>query len=164
MSRSEPRTPKQSGEAIEALVLERVDGLAPATDADRQGFDAVADATLCPRTTNVRFATPVVEAGTEVEIKACQTRLASGSRGRWYLRERQHERLLATGGAYLLVVYAPTFPRHEVRGMALVPASLIDELLPDGWVAVEGDRAETGYRQLSWSRVLESGDVQEGRR
>jgi hypothetical protein len=154
-------SPKDSGEQVEATVIQQVDGLEPAPGRDT--FDARTTAVLDPRTTDARFATPLLEPETDVEIKAAQTRLASGRRGRWYVRKRQHERLLAASGAYLLVVYAPTFPTHDVRAQLVIPASLVDERLPDGWTGVDGDRAEEGYRQLAWSAFIDPDGVQEGR-
>jgi hypothetical protein len=155
---------KRSGEDVEHLVIERVDALNPVADEVDRGHDAVATRAIAPSEA-LPLATPLLLPGRPVEIKAAQTRLASGARGRWYLRQRQHESLVDAGGYYVLACYAPVRPTHEIRGLVGVPASIVDEHLPDGWIDVEDDeRREEGYRQLAWSRLIDPETVLEGRR
>ena len=66
--------PKAIGEDVESLVIDAVDGLAPAVDPE-DWYDAHAETVLGPRTTpdDLLFGSiPVVEAGTRIEIKACK--------------------------------------------------------------------------------------------
>jgi len=91
-----------------------------------------------------------------VEIKAAQIRLGSGQRGRLHFRRGQHERLLAAGAVYLLVVYDPR--SEDVVAMLVVPASIVDEFLPDDgeWTTLERDHRDSAdeYCQRSWSRFV----------
>ena len=161
MSRALAPSSKQSGEDVEHQVVERVDGLDPVGERDA-GHDAVAARPLGPAEIPLA-STPLVLAGRPVEIKAAQTRLASGERGRFYIRRGQHEALVAGGGYYLAAVYAPTRPDHEVRGLVACPATIVDELLP-AWRTHGGDRPGEAYTQLAWSNVVDPADVAEGRR
>lgn len=157
--------PKAAGESVEANVLDRVEQLAYVSDREAEWCDARVESLLDPAITDavVFRGINLLAKGTRVEIKSAQFRLASGSRGRIYVRQRQHERLLDEDAAYLVAVYDPRPGRNQrVLAMAVIPASLLDELLPDGWTAVEGDRSEQGYRQLAWSRVLDPADVERG--
>lgn len=150
-------SPKRAGENAEANVLDRVPELRYVSDRTAEWHDAEVETLFEPPHDAVTFyGINLLAVGTEIEIKAAQFRYASGQRGRWYIRKRQHERLLAEGGAYLLAVYDPR--TGDVLAMAVVPASLIDELLPDGWTP-RRDRAEEGYNQLGWARVLDPEEV-----
>ena len=90
-----------------------------------------------------------------IEIKAARVRLASERRGRFYLRRRQHERLLAEGGVYVFAVYEEA-PGRPIPGLRVAAADAVDALLPDGWTDIDGPRSETDYRQLAWSRLLDT--------
>lgn len=157
MSEAAVPSPKRSGDLVESEVIELVDELEYVTDRKAEWHDARVVSLLEPSTDVVFCSINLLQVGVEVEIKAAQLRLASGARGRFFIRKRQHERLVEEDGAYLFAVYHPR--GHEVVAMAVMPASILDELLPDGWTTVEGDRSEEGYRQLAWSRVLDPEDV-----
>ena len=88
-----------------------------------------------------------------------RVRLVSGQRGRFYIRRRQHERLVAEGGVYVFAVYEEA-PGRPIRGLRVAAADAVDALLPDGWTDVDGPRSETGYRQLAWSRLLDTVTVE----
>jgi len=158
--------PKAAGESVEANVVQRVDQLAYVTDREAQWCDARVDALLDPGTTDAVIFRGInlLATGTHVEIKSAQRRLASGSRGRIFVRERQHQRLLEENAAYLVAVYDPRPGRDQrVLAMAVIPASLLDEVLPDGWTNVDDDdRGEQGYRQLAWSRIIAPSDLEGG--
>lgn len=156
MSQSRLPTAKEAGEDVEHLVIERLDALEPVPDVDCRWHDAETTTLLEPAAdTRLAFAgINLVGVETPVEIKAAQRRLNSGARGRWYIRQRQHERLVEAAGVYVLVVYDPRPPR-SLLAMAVAAATTVDELLPHGWTAVEADRSEVGYRQLTWSNVLD---------
>lgn len=151
------QSPKAAGEAIEAEVLQVVDALAYVGDGEAEWHDARVDGLLEPSDLVTFGSTPLLEHGTPVEIKAAQ-RLNSGQRGRYFIRERQHDRLVAEAAAYLFAVYDPR--TRDLLAMLAVPASIVDELLPDGWTNVEADRSETGYRQLAWSRLFDTESVE----
>lgn len=148
---------KAAGEAIEAEVVQRLPALRYVSDDTAEWHDARVEGLLEPSERVTFGSTPLLADGTPVEIKGAQRRLASGQRGRFYLRQRQHERLVAERAAYLFAVYDPH--TQDVLACYAVPASIVDSLLPDGWTGVEGDRAETGYRQLAWSRLLDPSEV-----
>jgi hypothetical protein len=143
---------RQLGEAVESLVCE-ASALAPA-----ERFDAVAARTIDGRALppGSRLGTALVEAGTDVEIKAAQRRVASGRRGRWLFRSPQHDRLLDCGGVYGLAVYQADRPSHDLLAVAFVPASVVDELL-GAWTAIDADRVEEAVAKLCWSRVVDPG-------
>ncbi len=154
---------KESGETVEGNVIQCVPELRYVSDRTAEWHDAETIALFEPPHDAVTFyGINLLAVGIPVEIKAAQIWYESGQRGRFYIRKRQHERLLDAGGAYLFAVYVPR-PDHPVRAMGVMPASLVDELLPDGWTS--RDRSgEEGYRQLAWSRILDPADVEETRR
>jgi hypothetical protein len=139
-------------------VIQRVDALRYISDQTAEHYDAVVDGLLAPSADVPFIGIAVLEDGTSVEIKAAQRRLASGQRGRFYIRERQHGRLVDDAGAYLLAVYDPR--EHRVLAMTALAATTLGGALPDGWTAVDGDRVEQGYRQLSWSRAIDPDRVE----
>lgn len=147
---------KASGETVEGNVVQRVPELTYVPDRTAEWHDAEVVALFEPPHAEVTFyGINLFAVGVPVEIKAAQRWYASGQRGRFYVRKRQHQRLLDAGGAYLF--YEPR-PGHPVCGMGVVPASLVDELLPDGWTSRERS-GEEGYRQLAWSRIFEPAEV-----
>ena len=146
---------KDAGEAVETNVITRVPEIEAVPDTEAEWCDArVIEAGLPP--TSV----PLLP-GVPVEIKAARVRLASGRRGRFYVRRRQHERLVAEGSVYVFAVYEETSGR-PIRGLRVAAADAVDALLPDGWTDVDGPRSETGYRQLAWSRLLDTVAIEEG--
>lgn len=134
---------KAVGERIEALVIERR-GL---TQLDLEAIDAP-DA--------------LGSDGTPVEVKACRETISNGdaygTAGRWYLRQRAHEELVAQGGDYLLVVYRETSDDDlEVVREELVPATIVGSLVST-WTDVARDGEAVA--KLS-HRVLEAPEVEQ---
>lgn len=153
--------PKDAGELVATHVVDEVGGLDAVGDDVAVWFDAVVvDVLEHPADVVLVLAVEDVDVDVPVEIKSARRRLASGSRGRFYIRQRQHERLVEEDGLYLFAVYEPT-DDLPIVAIAVVPARDVDELLPDGWTPVRGRRAELGYRQLTWTNVLDA-DVVEG--
>lgn len=156
-SRDPLAEPKAIGEDVEKIVVNAVDGLQAAADPE-VFYDAEAAAVIGPRTADdVTFgATPLVEAGTRVEIKACKRRVSNGARddrpGRWTLQVDQHEQLVANSAVYLLAVYTEPGATKELDAMLIVPASIVDTLLVERWYDV--DRHEGQVAQVSWPTVL----------
>jgi len=155
MSRARDRIArsKRLGERTEATIIQRVDGLAPASDRDAH-HDAVAERTISPDQVPMG-GTPLVERGTPIEIKSAAVVVGEAERrGRWYLRRRQHEALLDSAGAYLLAVTTPD-PDREPLARLLAPASIVDEHVP-GWI----DRPSRSARgKVVWSRLIDPEQV-----
>lgn len=149
---------KAAGEDVEAEVIQRVPELEFVSDRTARWHDARVNGLLEPSATVAFGDVLLLEDGTPVEIKGAQRRLNGGQRGRYYIRQRQHERLVAEGASYLFAVYDPR--SRDVLAMLVVPASIVDHVLPEGWTSVGGDRREKGYRQLAWSRLIDPGRVE----
>lgn len=105
--------------------------------------------------------TPLVDAGTPVEIKACCIWIGNGTtpagtekrmRGRFTFSPT-HDKLVEEGGEYALVLY-DTVGDPEGSGyvivyrIALVSARTIDALISDG----------PDYPKLSWPHIFESAE------
>lgn len=152
---------KAAGESIEAEVLQLLPELVYVGDSTAEWHDARVDELLTPSDDVVFASIVLLEVRTPVEIKAAQVRLASGRRGRYLLRRTQHERLLAEGASYLFAVYEPR--SKDVLAMVVIPASIVDELLPDEWTVVDREHRETPEEQaqLAWSRVVNPETVEE---
>ncbi|MHC3439216.1 hypothetical protein ACYJ1Y_14275 [Natrialbaceae archaeon A-gly3] len=157
MSRaSELESPKASGDALEAEIVQVVDALEYVGDRTATWHDAKTTAVLEPSQDLLFFGVCVVEPEVPVEIKGCQIETSNGSgstRGRFYVKREAHERLLEAAGMYLLAVYLPRPGLPQVvRG--IVPATLVDELLRGRWYDVGGDRSEEEVAKLAWSHVF----------
>lgn len=150
---------KDAGEAIEDAVTDLVSPLRSVKDTNAEWHDARVSGVLDSSGQVTLGSTSVLEDGTPVEIKSAQRRLNSGQRGRFYIRQRQHERLVEESAAYLFAVYDPR--DRSVLTMLAIPASIVDEVLPGDWTSVSSNRVEKGYRQLAWSRLLDT-EVVEG--
>ena len=157
-SRSSPlSSPKASGDAIEAHVIQEVGSLEYVGDRTATWHDARTTAVLEPRRSLTFYGIVLVEPETPVEIKACQLETSNGNRwthGRFYVKRQAHDQLLEAAGMYLLVVYLPR-PGLPQVARALVPASLFDELLRDRWYDVGGSRSESEVAKLAWSHVID---------
>jgi hypothetical protein len=146
------------GERAEAAVIQRVPELRWIPDDQDEHVDAVVTETFGARRDLPTVGLCLLEAGTDVEIKSCMVRYGEDQRrGRFYLREQQHDELLDRGGVYLFAVTEPT-PEREPVALKIVPASTVDSLVPS-WHDCR-DRAATGYTQLSWSRLFATGEVE----
>lgn len=158
MSRAR-RSSKAAGDAIEAEVIQHVPELAYVGEETARWHDARTEGVLAASETLTFDNVLALADGTPVEIKAAQRRLNSGQRGRYYIRRRQHDRLVDEGAAYLFAVYDPR--SEDVLAMHVSPAAAVDELLPDGWTDVDDeDRREQGYRQLAWSNLFDPDTVE----
>lgn len=152
---------KASGDALEAAVVQAVDALEYVSDRAATWHDARTTSLLTPSDRLPFYSIAVVEPDTAVEIKGCQVRTSNGdrpTRGRFYVKRRAHERLLEAAGMYLLVVYVPR-PGLPQVARALVPASIVDELLRGRWYDVAGKRSENEVAKLAWSHVIEPASV-----
>ncbi|MFP9192996.1 hypothetical protein ACLI4Q_15250 [Natrialbaceae archaeon A-CW1-1] len=153
---SELESPKASGDALESYVIQEFEPLEYVGDRTATWHDARTTTLLEPSPTLTFYGVCLVEIDTPVEIKGCQLQTGNGSRptrGRYYVKRDAHERLLEAAGMYLLVVYLPR-PGLPQVARAIVPASLIDELLKGRWYAVDSDRSENEVAKLAWSHVI----------
>lgn len=156
MSRSRgPVSSKRAGENAEAAVLESVDGLAYVPDGESERIDARAETLVEPSRTLPFVGICVLEAGSPVEIKSAIPRLASGQRGRFYLRREQHEGLRDAGGSYLFAVCEPR-PGREPVAMKVVPATIVDDAVTS-WRSGGNDRPSCA--QIAWSRIFDPSEV-----
>lgn len=128
-SLGEIESPKASGDAIEADVVQSIEPLRYVGDRTATWHDAETTGLLEPSTTLPFYGIGVVEPETPVEIKACQIETSNGSRstrGRFYVKRRAHEQLLDAAGMYLFAIYIPR-PSLPNVARAIVPATLVDE-------------------------------------
>lgn len=100
--------------------------------------------------------------GAPAEIKGARRRVSDGTgtqRGRWWIQQANHARLCKDRGYYALAVYdLVEGPALSIEHLAVVPARVLESLLP-GWTAVpEAHAAETSEAtQLAWSRIFGPG-------
>lgn len=146
---------KSAGDRSEGAVIEAVDELEHVPDLEAEHYDAVTTTVLVPSETVSFAGICVLERGTVVEIKSVMVVYGDGQRGRFYLRQEQHRELLSRGGSYLFAVCAPR-PDREVLALKVVPASLVDELIPS-WL--DGGEGRADYAQIAWSRVFDPDEV-----
>jgi len=150
-----PVSSKRAGENAEAAVLEAVDGLAYVPDNESEHIDARAETLVEPSRTLPFVGICLLEAGSPVEIKSAIPRLASGQRGRFYLRREQHEGLRDDGGSYLFAICEPR-PAREPVAMKIVPATIVDDAVAS-WRSGGADRPACA--QISWSRIFDPSEV-----
>jgi len=146
---------KRAGERVEGAVIDRVTGLGNVPDAVAQHYDAVAVDFVTPAHDLPFVGVCLLERGTRVEIKSTIARLASGARGRFYFRPRQHDALLAVDGVYALAVCEPK-PTRRILALKIVPAVVLDDALPN-WFA--GGDGRSDYAQLAWSNIFAPTEV-----
>ena len=157
MSRSRgPVSSKRAGENAEGAILELVDGLAYVPDDESEHVDARVEALIEPSQTLPFVSLCVLKVETPVEIKSAIPRLASGQRGRFYLRRKQHRRLRDDGGSYLFAVCDPR-PAREPVAMKIVPATIVDDAITS-WRSGGDDRPSCA--QIAWSRIFDPSEVE----
>lgn len=154
---SRPLSSKEAGDRVEATVIQSVPGVEHVSDTVAPHHDAVTTAVLEPSNDVLFRGICLLEPDTAIEIKSAIAVLESGQRGRFHIQRTGHAALLAAAGSYLFAVCAPT-PDREVVALAIVPASLVDELLGSWYDA--GDSRTDEYTQLAWSRVFSPQEVE----
>lgn len=148
-------TNKAAGLLVEDLVEGAVDALRLVPDDVAEHYDAVATSLVTPSESLPFVGLCLLERGAKVEIKSVTAFYSDGARGRFYLRPEQHEALLQAGGSYLFVV-CDDDPQREILSMKIVPATLVDDVLPE-WFA--GGDGRSDYAQLTWTRIFGSQEV-----
>lgn len=157
MSRAAPN--KQRGETAEAAIIEQVPELVPAPGRDDH-VDAIVEETIDPRPELPTVCLPLVEQGQEVEIKSCSVVLSQGSKGRFNIRQGQHDHLVDQGELYLFAVLEPNRP--VPIAMKIVAATTIDAVLDDDYSWLDLDGRET-FTQVRWTRIFSRDEVNGGR-
>lgn len=149
---------KAAGNAVETAVTDgHVPELGRVPDDVAQFYDAVATSAIWPSTTLPFESMCVLERGTLVEIKSVIAIYATGSRGRFYFRKGQHEKLLAAGSVYLFAVCKDS-PERPVHALKVVPATIVDGILGDDpWL--DGGVGRPDYAQLAWSNLFDIEEV-----
>lgn len=148
-------TSKRAGEAVEGEVIQRYPELEYVPDADAHHYDARVSRLLCPSDALPFVGMCLLEVGTPVEIKSTMVVYGEAqSRGRFYLRRKQHQRLVDESGVYLFAVCKPQ-PSRPVIGAKVVPATTVGGLV-SSWIEA-GDRAD--YAQLAWSRIFDEAEL-----
>ena len=149
---------KRAGENAEHEVFDVVVELEPTADSEH--YDAVAKTAVFPRTDLPFVGICVLEAGTVVEIKSTMAVYGSAQRrGRFSLRETQHEALLDAGGVYVFVVCEPR-PSRPAIAMKVVPATTVDHVIEETSSWRERHDGRGRETQLAWSRVFDVGEVE----
>lgn len=153
-------SPKRGGENAAAAVIQSVPQLEHVPDTEAEWYDARVQEYLVASEDIPMVGRCLLDPETAVEIKSAMVvATANQSRGRFYLRRRQHEQLVQAGAVYLFVVCEST-PTRDPIAMRVVAARDVDELVAS-WIGVDGDRAEQAYAQLAWSRVFDPGAIEE---
>lgn len=143
--------PRRGGDNAESAVLEELPQLRYVSDTEAEHYDAELVEPLSAEAVRMVGAC-LLETGTKVEIKSAIVVLATGKKGRFYLRRPQHQRLVDEDAWYLFTVCEPR-PARRVLAMKFVPATDVDELVPS-WRNGGSGRAK--YAQVAWSRVFDS--------
>lgn len=149
---------KQLGDRLEADVVERYDALEAVPDVDDDRYDARTTDLLVGGHDIRMLAVVAVAPDTPVEIKFTSARINCGKRGRWYIKRRAHEWLLANDGVYHLGIYDPA--TGDPVAELVAPVAVVDTAI-NSWITASGDRSEQEYAQLAWS-VLVDPSVIEG--
>lgn len=67
--------------------------------------------------------------GNPVEVKSCRLRIQRGDRGKFFIRESNHDKLSGENGFYAFVLYSPTAHSHgPILATALKSAEWVDGL------------------------------------
>jgi len=146
---------KRGGENAESAVIQRHPELEYVGDSEARHYDARVSQLLSPSPTLPFVGMCVLEVGTAVEIKSTMVVYGSAqTRGRFYLRRKQHQRLVDEAGVYLFAVCEPR-PARPVIAAKVVPATSVGGLV-SSWID-GGDRAD--YAQLAWSRIFDETEL-----
>ncbi|WP_243641392.1 hypothetical protein [Natrarchaeobius halalkaliphilus] len=90
-------SPKASGAALEAHLIQSIEALEYAGDRTATWYDARTTTILEPSSSLLFFGIVLVEPDVPVEIKGCQIETSDGSRstrGRFYVKRDAHEQLI----------------------------------------------------------------------
>jgi len=149
---------KRAGHNAEHHVLDAVDELEP--QSGEEHWDAIAETAVFPRDDLPFAGLCVVEAGLPVEIKSTMVVQTSVQRrGRFKLRESQHEALVERSGVYLFVVCEPR-PDRRPLAMKIVPARSVGGLV-DATASWRDELDGRGRKaQLTWTNLFDPTEVE----
>ena len=146
---------KRAGENAESEVIQRHPELEYVGDTEAQHYDARVSELLSPSPMLPFVGMCLLEVGTAVEIKSTMAVYGEAqARGRFYLRRKQHRRLVDEAGVYLFAVCEPR-PARPVIAAKIVPATTVGGLV-SSWID-GGDRAD--YAQLTWGRIFDESEL-----
>lgn len=91
--------------------------------------------------------------GTKGEVKSCIPEYGD-CYGKWWIRRRNHQRLLEDGGVYIFAIIDPD--THTVLRMGLLDATDVDVLIDEWWECGDGGHTAQAYRQLPWTTLFTS--------
>ena len=149
---------KRGGANAAAAIVQRHSELRHVPDSEAEHYDAVTTTLLEPSDTLPFVGLCLLERGTAVEIKSCMVVYGERQRrGRFLVRQSQHDALLDEAGSYLFAVCAPT-PHRELLATKVVPATIVDDLV-SSWIDRDG---RSPYGQFAWSRVFRPEEIQRG--
>lgn len=141
-------TSRIAGDRSESEAIDELPWLRYVTDETAEHYDAVARETRWP-----------LQEGDPVEIKSAGVVLADGAPGRFYIRRRQHERLLEDDGWYLFVVCEPNPERRRLLSYRFLEATAVDDDFLTKWWDAGDDRSE--YRQIRWTDLIDKSEVKQ---
>lgn len=149
---------KRAGHNAEHHVLDAVGELEPTSGEEH--WDAVAETAIFPRDDLPFAGLCVVEAGLPVEIKSAMVvQTTAQRRGRYKLRESQHEALVERRGVYCFLVCEPR-PAREPIAMKIVPARSVGGLV-DANASWRDELDGRGRKaQLAWSNIFDPTEVE----
>ena len=149
---------KRGGSNAAAAIIQRHPELRHVPDTEAESWDAITTSLLSPSDSLPLVGICLLERGTVVEIKSCMVVYGENQRrGRFLVRESQHEALLDNAGSYLFAVCAPT-PDRELLATKVVPATIVDDFV-SSWI--ERDE-RSRYGQFAWSRVFRPDEIERG--
>lgn len=146
------------GDFIEHEIVDSL-SLKPVPDAEVEWYDAIAEHTISIGLVDLSD-TICVEQGTPIEIKGARYRISDGTgtrRGRFYLKQNSHKKLLEAGGVYCSVVYND----DGILAVAWLKPETVDELV-GSWSDV--DRSHGNVALVNWSAILPPSIVNGGGR
>lgn len=150
---------KRGGLNAEHGAVETIGPLTPVSDSVAEHYDAVTEAALCPSDVPM-VGVCRIPAGTNVEIKSVMAVYGEAQRrGRYKLRQTQHEALVADDGVYLFAVCEPR-PTRPIIKMKIVPAWLVDSLVEThaSWRDEKDDRGPKA--QFAWTRIFTPAEIE----
>lgn len=148
---------KTLGDRVETHSLSGLSAVEAVSDEQAEWYDGVL---IEPVREDVPGPLVYLSPGRRVEHKAAQATTSNGSRdsdGRWYFRRPQHERLVADGAVYLLVVYEiGADGQPGVLARCWIAAAHLDALLAGRWS--ESGRGHQ-VAKLRWPDLIARSEV-----
>jgi len=147
---------KDTGDELEQRIVDADPALEAVPDQVADWYDAQTTTLLEATAERPMGGILLVVADRPVEIKTCRVWIGNGSgarcRGRWYIKQQAHERLLDAGGVYYLAEYdVDDDGERTLQAELVVPAGTVDDLR-GSWC--DSGRQEGAVARLSWGDVI----------